>query len=153
MSKYGACLADVSHIYKKIFISSAKQAESCSQLQQHDITNIVSIRHTTLGEAPYKTYNNFVYFQIDDVNDDDDLENAKHYATYWDAACEFVKHSSGNVVFHCQAGISRSPTLAVYCLVNIYNMKLDDAFKMVEKKRPIVSINDAFVSILKTVCQ
>lgn len=52
------------------------------------------------------------------------------------------------MLVHCQAGISRSPTIVIAYLMKKFNLKLDDAYSQVRSKRPIISPNLVFYSQL-----
>lgn len=52
-------------------------------------------------------------------------------------------------LFHCYAGMSRSPTVAIAFLVKNFNMTLDEALLLSVLKRPIILPNSVFVEELK----
>ena len=52
------------------------------------------------------------------------------------------------MLVHCQAGISRSPTIVIAYLMNKMQMRMNDAYNMVRDKRPIIAPNLVFMSQL-----
>ncbi|MCK9607825.1 MAG: dual specificity protein phosphatase family protein [Methylomonas sp.] len=51
----------------------------------------------------------------------------------------------GNILIHCQAGISRSPTIVIAYLMIYHRMKLNDAYAYLLKLRPRVFPNPQFM--------
>ncbi|XP_062333860.1 dual specificity protein phosphatase 4 [Osmerus eperlanus] len=59
-----------------------------------------------------------------------------------------VKESSGRVLVHCQAGISRSATICLAYLMMRKRVRLDEAFEFVRQRRSIISPNFSFMGQL-----
>ncbi len=57
--------------------------------------------------------------------------------------------SKGNVLVHCSAGISRSPTLVLAYMMKKYHYTLEEAFEKMRKLRQIVDPNVSFIVQLK----
>ena len=79
------------------------------------------------------------------VNDGCDQDIKK----YFDETNEFidqVKQQNGKVLVHCQAGISRSPTIVIAYLMKMNNISYDIAFQTLKSKREIISPNISFIS-------
>jgi predicted protein tyrosine phosphatase len=57
--------------------------------------------------------------------------------------------SNGNVLVHCSAGISRSPTLVLAYLMKKNHWTLDQAFEKMRKLRQIVDPNVSFIIQLR----
>ena len=54
----------------------------------------------------------------------------------------------GRVLIHCQAGVSRSSTLAIAFVMARSNLAMLDAFRFVKSRRPIVAPNFNFMGQL-----
>jgi len=61
---------------------------------------------------------------------------------------ETARCGGGKVLVHCQAGVSRSPTLVVAYLIARYGRPLMETFQMVKQRRQIVAPNFNFLGQL-----
>jgi len=61
---------------------------------------------------------------------------------------ESARCRGGKVLVHCQAGVSRSPTLVVAYLMARYGRSMMDAFNAVKERRPVVAPNFNFMGQL-----
>lgn len=63
-------------------------------------------------------------------------------------ACAFIQNglslSGGSVFVHCNAGVSRAPTIVVGYLVKCRGMSPEDALQLVKEKRPCARPNEGF---------
>ena len=59
-----------------------------------------------------------------------------------------AKRNNSKVLVHCQAGVSRSPTIVIAYLMRQFGISTNDAFNKVREKRPIISPNIVFMSQL-----
>ncbi|KAK7895583.1 hypothetical protein WMY93_020908 [Mugilogobius chulae] len=64
------------------------------------------------------------------------------------SAADSVRDSSGRVLVHCQAGISRSATICLAYLMKRKRVRLDEAFEFVRRRRSIISPNFSFMGQL-----
>ncbi len=53
-----------------------------------------------------------------------------------------------NVIVHCKAGISRSPSLVIAYLIKYHGLSLNDALEFLKKKRSVVDPNIGFYNEL-----
>ena len=58
----------------------------------------------------------------------------------------------GRVILQCQAGMSRSPVLAIATLFLQYGLEWKDAEDLVKKKCPITQINKDLYDQVKKIC-
>merc|ERR1712184_167955 len=75
---------------------------------------------------------------------DNGYQNLKQAFDFIDLA----RSRGGSVLIHCQAGVSRSPTIAVAYLIKQFPMSLVDAYKFVKNRRSIISPNLNFMGQL-----
>lgn len=58
-----------------------------------------------------------------------------------DSSCDFIRQqvepSHGRVFIHCNAGISRAPSVLIGCLIKLYNLPYDFAYHLVNNARNI----------------
>lgn len=59
-----------------------------------------------------------------------------------------VKREGGKVLVHCEAGISRSPTICMAYLMKTQRLRLEEAFDAVRQRRAVVSPNFSFMGQL-----
>merc|ERR1719461_420078 len=80
---------------------------------------------------------------------DNGVQNLRQF---FEEAFEFIDEARANlssVLVHCQAGISRSPTIAVAYLMKHYpGMAMAEAYKFVKTRRSIISPNLNFMGQL-----
>ena len=55
-----------------------------------------------------------------------------------------ARKNEGKVLVHCQAGISRSPTIVIAYLMKTKNLNQIEAYSEVHKIRPIIDPNMSF---------
>lgn len=60
-----------------------------------------------------------------------------------------VRERNGRILVHCNAGVSRSATIAIGYLIREENMTFADAYKLVKSKRESIRPNDGFCAQLK----
>lgn len=61
---------------------------------------------------------------------------------------DHVKQSGGKVLVHCEAGISRSPTICMAYIMRTERLQLEEAFDIIKKRRPFISPNFSFMGQL-----
>lgn len=61
---------------------------------------------------------------------------------------EQARQTNGRVLIHCQAGISRSSTVAIGYIMKYHNLSMNQAYNKVQACRPIIAPNLNFVGQL-----
>lgn len=72
-------------------------------------------------------------------------------AKFFDEAHQFIdeaRRKKCNILVHCLAGVSRSPTFAIAYLMRVNSLSLQDAFNLVKRCRPQIDPNLSFISQL-----
>lgn len=72
-------------------------------------------------------------------------------AKFFDEAHQFIdeaRRKKCNVLVHCLAGVSRSPTIAIAYLMRVNSLRLQDAYNLVKQCRPQIDPNLSFVGQL-----
>ena len=132
-----------SQVLPHLFLGNMKDASDASTLHQLGIGYVLNV---TSKPPSYQMEPGITYKQL--VADDNGLQNLRQF---FEEAFEFIdlaKANNSGVLVHCQAGISRSPTIAVAYLMKYYPMAMSDAYKFVKKKRSIISPNLNFMGQL-----
>jgi protein-tyrosine phosphatase len=126
-------------IPNKLFISNSDFAQEKSNLLSHKITHIL-----LCGEELGILFpNDFVYFKINLHDWEEDS-----IIPYINETNNFIKNSN-IVLVHCNAGVSRSPSIVIAYLIKEKKMNFDDAFNLVKNKRKIINPNETFIKELK----
>ncbi len=59
------------------------------------------------------------------------------------------EHPTHRILIHCQAGMSRSASVAIALLARLYNISFHDAFALAQQKRSIIQPNEGFITMLE----
>jgi len=126
-----------------LFLGNMKDASDIEALSRLGIDHVLNV---TAVSPAYQTSSKITYKQLHAA--DNGYQNLKQY---FDEAFEFIdaaRNCGGSVLIHCQAGVSRSPTIAVAYLIKYFPMTMVDAYKFVKSRRSIISPNLNFMGQL-----
>ena len=126
-----------------LYLGNMRDASDVSILHRLGVGYVLNV---TSKPPCYNMEPGITYKQL--VADDNGLQNLRQF---FEEAFEFIdlaKSNSSGVLVHCQAGISRSPTIAVAYLMKYYPMAMADAYKFVKSRRSIISPNLNFMGQL-----
>lgn len=142
--KYAIENAKMSKIMDHIYLGNESDAKNEEQLSREGITHIINV---TKNIPCYHQENKmFTYLRIP-VNDACNQNLKQHFAE----TIKFIddaKSVNGKVLVHCQAGISRSPTIVIAYLMKITKLSMNSAYNEVKDKRVIIGPNIIFLSQL-----
>lgn len=78
-------------------------------------------------------------------------DNELGIGPYLSEGIEFIdkNRKNGNVLVHCMAGVSRSPSMVIAYLMSLPQHSFESAMKLVKSKRPCISPYDGFLTEIK----
>merc|ERR1719446_1283278 len=132
-----------SQVLPHLYLGNMRDAANSSVLTRLNIRYILNV---TAKPASYSIPSGFQYKHLEAA--DNGFQNLRQF---FEEAFEFIdsaKTAGTAVLIHCQAGISRSPTIAIAYLMKNYMMPMADAYKFVKTKRSIISPNLNFMGQL-----
>ena len=132
-----------SEVTRFLFVGNMKDAGDTEVLKRLGIDHVLNLTST---KPLYKTSQDIVYKQLHVA--DNGYQNLRQY---FEEAFEFIelaKARGGAVLIHCQAGVSRSPTIAVAYLIKNFPMSMIEAYRFVKSRRSIISPNLNFMGQL-----
>jgi protein-tyrosine phosphatase len=133
----------MTEILPHIFVGNTSDAQDLGRLTKNGITHVLNCT----PDLPFLLENKYKCMRID-VLDLPSQNIRKHF----DQAIEFIDsalRSKGNILVHCSAGISRSPTLVLAYMMKKNHWTLEEAFDKMRKLRQIVDPNVSFIVQLK----
>ncbi|KAM7538225.1 hypothetical protein Aperf_G00000067846 [Anoplocephala perfoliata] len=108
-------------------------ADDLNALQSKGITHIINLISNVF---PNKFVDQFEYLSCVLY---DDMEADLNPVI--EVCCDFIRErvapSHGRVFIHCNAGISRAPSVLIGCLIKLYNLPFDFAYDLVNNSRNI----------------
>jgi len=125
-----------------VVAGNACDASSRERLNRNHITHIVNCT----PDLPCKWEDKYRYLRVKIL----DLPS-EHIIKYFNPVSKFIDDAvkqNGNVLVHCSAGISRSPTLVLSYMMQYNNMHFQDAYAKMQSLRKIVAPNVSFLGQL-----
>ncbi|KAF5300397.1 hypothetical protein FQR65_LT01018 [Abscondita terminalis] len=132
-----------SRILPFLYLGNSKDASNLSYLQDLGTTCVLNVTTSLNG---YHEECGITYKQIPAS---DSLH--QNLEQYFEEAFEFIEQARKRgacVLVHCQAGISRSATIAIAYIMKYKQLPLVEAYKIVKSERPIISPNFNFIGQL-----
>ena len=126
-----------------LFVGTGQQATNWKVVRDLKLTHIinVSVEHPCVFTEKIK----YLHLKLEDVEE-------ACLKEHFDEAIHFIEaalhNTSNRVLVHCNLGISRSSTIILAYLMKTYNATLQEAFKFLRHRRPIVCPNLGFLQQL-----
>lgn len=129
-------------ILPHLYLGSEIHASQKELLQRLGITSIVNVSRNIPNF--FEEAFHYKSIPVDDTYTADIGRWFEEAAAFIDS----VKNSKGRVLVHCQAGISRSATICLAYLISRHQLRLDEAYEYVKKRRSVISPNFNFMGQL-----
>jgi predicted protein tyrosine phosphatase len=143
----------IQEVYPGIFISNEGQAENEDQLRKNNIAAILSVCDyptITSIQAMYRRLK--IDYHYIDMQDEYTYDILRHFVIT-NAIIGTYHERKQNILVHCSAGMSRSPTLVAAYLINIGFMDCPDkAIQYLKCRRTAIEPNSSFMQQLADYC-
>jgi protein-tyrosine phosphatase len=134
---YELCRDVISQVDKRLYVGNINSVAK-DILEMYDIGAIVSIQKHKL---PIDTEIPILRVYIDDAIGEDIMSLLDIVADFIDLQVNLKR----NVLIHCTAGVSRSPTFTIAYLMKYRKMRLGDALNLMKIRRACSSPNFTFL--------
>lgn len=126
-----------------LYLGSAYQASRQDYLSGLRITALLNLSRREL--QPAGDHYDYKWIPVED-------NNMADISSHFQEAIDFIDHvkqSGGKVLVHCEAGISRSPTICMAYIMRTQRLQLEEAFDLIKQRRALVSPNFSFMGQLQ----
>jgi protein-tyrosine phosphatase len=120
--------------------------DECLKNNTNKITHVVSLIPQPEVIINNLKKHNIIYYEHS-FNDSINENIVEHFNIMFDTLEMFVSEKNNSILIMCQAGKSRSVSIAILTLINFYNMTFVDAFNLISSKRE-TQINRRFYNDL-----
>jgi len=135
--------AQVTQVLPFLYVGNQHDAKNLVNLQSCGITRVLNVTAHVPG---YHQQEGISYKTLPAADN-----GQQNISQYFDEALEFIdcaRRHSANVLVHCVAGVSRSPTIAIAYIMKYLPMSMLEAYSLVKSRRPIISPNLNFMGQL-----
>lgn len=123
-----------------IYIGNLISAKNEELLAKLKINAVLSVDIYPLPDEVIKKLSHYLHIKLKDDEKEDLLTNLER-------SCRFIEKCTDekiNLMIHCVAGLSRSPSILIGYLMKQNKLSYDQAFELVRKKRDRICCNDGF---------
>ncbi|KAJ1140494.1 hypothetical protein NDU88_006845 [Pleurodeles waltl] len=125
-----------------LYLGSAHHASKCEFLANLRITALLNVSRKSSDCA--KDQFHYKWIPVED-------NHMADISSHFEEAIDFidtVRRAGGKVLVHCEAGISRSPTICMAYLMKTKAIRLEEAFDYIKQRRSMISPNFGFMGQL-----
>ncbi|KAL7633793.1 UNVERIFIED_CONTAM: hypothetical protein RMT77_015749 [Armadillidium vulgare] len=133
--------AQVAQVLPFLYLGNAKDAQDSRILEAHGIQRVLNV--TSLPPPPPDGRDRKTLPAHD--------SGQQNLMQYFDEAIDYIDEArrvGERVLVHCQAGVSRSPTIVLAYLMKHTRMTMVEAYKLLKARRPVISPNLNFMGQL-----
>ncbi|PVF98458.1 phosphatases II [Serendipita vermifera] len=139
---------DCQEIISGLLLGPFLVSKNLERLKQLGVTHIVCIRDATEAFSVKPRFpDQFIYLTLD-VKDTED----QNLITLFPKARDFIYQAinqGGQVLVHCNGGISLSPAFVVMFVMEHFQLSCEDALHLVQNRRYCISPNGGFLVQIK----
>jgi len=139
----GIDTATVTEILPYLYLGNECDAADAELLQRHQITHVLNVTSNIPFRCEHLILTNKRLSASDSA-----IQDIRQYFSEALSFIDDAQKSGGKILVHCQAGVSRSPTIVIAYLMHQRGMTLMDAFHYVRARRSIVAPNLSFMGQL-----
>ncbi|XP_004612031.2 dual specificity protein phosphatase 5 [Sorex araneus] len=125
-----------------LYLGSAYHASQCEFLANLHITALLNV-----SRRPSEACTSHLHYKWIPVEDSHTADISSHFPEAIDFI-DCIREKGGKVLVHCEAGISRSPTICMAYLMKTKQLRLKEAFDYVKQRRGVISPNFGFMGQL-----
>ncbi|XP_044294419.1 dual specificity protein phosphatase 5 [Varanus komodoensis] len=125
-----------------LYLGSAYHASKCEFLANLNITALLNVSRKR--SEPFTDQYCYKWIPVEDSHTAD-------ISSHFQEAIEFIdciRRAGGKILVHCEAGISRSPTICMAYLMKMRKFRLEEAFDYIKQRRSLISPNFGFMGQL-----
>uniref|UniRef100_A0A8C8RKQ9 Dual specificity protein phosphatase n=1 Tax=Pelusios castaneus TaxID=367368 RepID=A0A8C8RKQ9_9SAUR len=125
-----------------LYLGSAYHASKCEFLANLHITALLNVSRKS--SESFKEQYCYKWIPVEDSHMAD-------ISSHFEEAIDFidcVRRAGGKILVHCEAGISRSPTICMAYLMKTKKFRLEEAFDYIKQRRSLISPNFGFMGQL-----
>ncbi|XP_064621288.1 dual specificity protein phosphatase 10-like [Lineus longissimus] len=135
--------ANASAVLKFLYLGNERDAANHQLLKDFRITYVLNVT----SHIPCYFENQGIKYKRLPATDC----GQQNLRQYFEEAFRFIEEAyknDGNVLIHCQAGVSRSATMTIAYIMKHTHLSMIDCYKYVKARRPIISPNFNFMGQL-----
>nr|XP_056705836.1 dual specificity protein phosphatase 5 [Euleptes europaea] len=125
-----------------LYLGSAYHASKCEFLANLNITALLNVSRKS--SEPFTDQYCYKWIPVEDNHTAD-------ISSHFQEAIDFIdciRRAGGKILVHCEAGISRSPTICMAYLMKMRKFRLEEAFDYIKQRRSLISPNFGFMGQL-----